>query len=83
MQFCLYLDLTACIPDIFSSFLMTPLLTLSSLVHPLTLLRKHISAASRPVISSFVVTHVSLPLSSVGLATNFIEFYWLSVGGFL
>jgi hypothetical protein len=40
-----------CIPDIFSSFLMTSLHILSSLVYPLTLLRKRISAASRQVIT--------------------------------
>ena len=50
-----------CIPEISSSFLMTSLLILSSLVYPLTLLRKRISAASRRVMSCFVVTHVSLP----------------------
>ena len=45
----LYLSLTSCIPEISSSFLMTSLLILSSLVYPLTLLRKRISAASRRV----------------------------------
>ena len=59
IQFCLCLDLTPCIPEI-SSFLMTSLLILSSLVYPLTLLRKRISAASRRVMSRFVVTHLSL-----------------------
>jgi hypothetical protein len=49
---------------------MTSLLTLSTLVFNLTLLRKRISAASRRVISRFVVTYVSLPLSSVDLATT-------------
>jgi hypothetical protein len=34
--FYLYFDLTSCIPEIFSSFLMTLLLILSSLVYPLT-----------------------------------------------
>ena len=34
---------------------------LYSLVYPVTLLRKRISAASRRVMSLFVVTHVSLP----------------------
>ena len=58
------------IPEISSSFLVTSLLILSSLVYPLTLLRKRISAASRRVTSRFVVTHVSLPYSSVGLATT-------------
>ena len=67
-QFCLYLALTSCIPEISSSFLVTSLLILSSLVYPLTLLRKRISAASRPVMSRFVVTYVSLPYGSVGLA---------------
>jgi hypothetical protein len=38
-------------------------------VYPLTFLRKRISAAPRPVMSRFVVTHVSVPYSSVGLAT--------------
>ena len=50
-------------------FLMTLLLILSSLVYPLTFLRKRVSAASRPVMSRLVVTHVSLPYSTVGLAT--------------
>ena len=66
----MYLDLTSCIPQISSSFLTTSLLTLSSLVYPLTLLRKRISAASMRVMSRFVVTHVSLPYSGVGLATT-------------
>ena len=61
IQFCLCLDLTSCIPEISSSFLITSLLILSSLVYPLTLLRKRISAASRRVIFRVVVTHVSLP----------------------
>jgi hypothetical protein len=39
-------------------------------VHPITLLRKRISAASRRVMALFVVTHVSLPYSSDGLATT-------------
>ena len=47
IQFCLYLSLTSCIPEISSSFLMTSLLILSSLVYPVTLLRRRISAASR------------------------------------
>jgi hypothetical protein len=42
---------------------------LSSLVYPLILLKRHISAASRRAISRFVVNHFSLPYSSVGLAT--------------
>jgi hypothetical protein len=70
IQFCLYMDLTSCIPEISSCFLMTSLLILSSLVYLLTLHRKLISAASRRVMSRFVVTHVSLPYSSVGLATT-------------
>ena len=70
IQFCLYLDFTPYIPEISSSFLTTSLLILSSLVHPLTLLRKRISAASRRVMSRFMVTHVSLPYSSFGLATT-------------
>jgi hypothetical protein len=57
----LCLDLTSCIPETSSSFLMTSFLTLSSLLFHLTLLRKRISAASRRVISRFVVTYVSLP----------------------
>jgi len=61
IQCCLYLDLTSCIPEISGSILMTSLRILFSLVYPLTLLRKRISAASRPAISRFVVTHVSLP----------------------
>ena len=70
IQFRLYLNLTSCTPEISSFFLMTSLLILSSLVFPVTLLRKHISAASRQVMSLFVVTHVSLPYSSGGLATT-------------
>ena len=70
IQFCLYLSLTPCIPEIPSSCLMSSLLILSSLVYPVTLLRKCISAASRPVISVCVVIHVSLPYSSDGLATT-------------
>ena len=42
-------------------FLMISLLILSILVYPVTLLRKSISAASRPIMSCFVVAHVSLP----------------------
>jgi len=42
-------------------FFMISLLILSSLVYLLTLLRKRISAASRRVMSLFVVTHVSIP----------------------
>jgi len=57
IQFCLYLALTSCVPEIFSSFLMTSLRILSSLVYPLTLLRKRISASPRRAISRFVVTH--------------------------
>ena len=63
IQFCLYVSLTSCIPAISSSFLMSSLLILSSLVYPVTLLTKRISAASRRVMSLFVVTHVSLPYS--------------------
>ena len=70
IQFCFYLSLMSFIPDISSSFLMTSLLILSSLVYPVILLRKRISAASRRVMSLFVVTHVSLPYSSDGLATT-------------
>ena len=43
---------------------------LFSLVLCTPLLRKRISAASRRVMSLFVVTHASLPYSSVGLATT-------------
>jgi hypothetical protein len=60
IQLCLCLDLTSCVPEIYSSFLITSLLILSSLLYPLTLLNKHISAASRRVMSRVVVTHVSL-----------------------
>ena len=72
-QFCLCLNLTSSIPEISSFFLMTSYF--SSLLYPLTLPRKRISAASRRVLSRFVVTHVSLPWSSVDLATtiNFIS----------
>jgi len=52
----LYLSLTSCIPESSSSFLMTSLLVLSSLVYPVTLLRKRISAASRRVVSSWLPT---------------------------
>ena len=68
--FCLYMVPTSCIPGIFSFFLVISLLILSSLVYPVTLLRQRICAASRPVMSLFVVTHVSLPYSSDGLATT-------------
>jgi hypothetical protein len=68
IEFCLYLDIMSCVPEIYSSFLMTSLLILSSLVYPSTLLRKRISVASKRVMSRFVVTHVSLPYSCVGLA---------------
>ena len=61
IRFCLYLSLTSYIPEISSSFLMTSLLILSSLVHPVTLLRKRISATSRQVMSLFVAIHVLLP----------------------
>jgi hypothetical protein len=50
------LDLTSYTPEIFSSFLMISLI-FSSLVYPLTHLRKCISAASRRVMSRFVATH--------------------------
>ena len=56
IQFCLYLAVTSCIPEISRSFLMTSFLILSSLVYPLILLRKRISAAPRRVTSRFVVT---------------------------
>ena len=54
----------------FTRKVLRSLLILSSLVYPVTLLRKRISAASRRVISLFVVAHVSLPYSSDGLATT-------------
>jgi hypothetical protein len=79
IQFCLCLVLTSCIPETSSSFLIISLHILSSLVYPLTFLRKRISAASRQVMSRFVVTHVSLPYSSVGLATALYNFTWVSV----
>jgi hypothetical protein len=63
IQFCLHLSLTSCIPEISTSCLMSSFLILSSLVYPVTLLRKRISAASRRVMSLFVVTHVLLPQS--------------------
>ena len=59
-NFFLYLVLTSCIPAISSSLLMFSLLILSSLVYPLTFLRKQTSTASRRVKSRFVVIHVSL-----------------------
>jgi hypothetical protein len=52
---------------------MTSLLILSSLVYPVTLLRKHISAATRPVMFLFVVTHVSLTYGSDGLAITLLR----------
>ena len=70
IHFCLYLSLTSCVPEISSYCLMSSLLILSSLLYPVTLLRKRISAASRRVMSLCVVTHVSLPYSSDGLATT-------------
>ena len=57
----LCLDLTSCIPEISSYFLITSLLVLFSRVYPLTFLRKRISAASTRILSCVVVTHVSLP----------------------
>jgi hypothetical protein len=48
-------------------------------VYSLTLLRKRISAASRRVMSRVVVTQVSLPYSSVDLATTLSNFIWVSV----
>ena len=54
IQFCLYLSLTSCIPEISSSFLMTSLLILSSLVYPVTLLKKCISTASNYIKFEFV-----------------------------
>ena len=69
-QVLLCLGLTSCIPEISISFVITSLLSLSSLVYPLTLLRKRISAASRRVMSRVMVTNFSLPQSSVGLATT-------------
>ena len=83
IQFSLYLSLTSCIPEISSSFLMNSLLILSSLVYPVTLLRKRLSAASRPVMSLFVVTHVSLPYTSDDLATNLKKFHLGICTGFL
>ena len=58
---------------------MASLLILSSLVYPLTLHRKLISAASRPVMSRVAVTHVSLPERIVVLATILQNFIWVSV----
>jgi hypothetical protein len=58
---------------------MTSLHILSSLVYLLTLLTKHISAASRPVMSRFAVTHVSLPHSTVGVAPSFMEDHLSSI----
>jgi hypothetical protein len=55
IQFCLYLDLTSCIAEIFSYFLMTSLRILSGLVYPLTLLRNSISAASRRDIGGSII----------------------------
>ena len=79
IQFCLCLDLTSCIPEIYSSFVITSLLILSSLVYPVTFLRKRISAASRQVMPRVMVTRIPLPYSSVGLATTLYNFIWLSV----
>jgi len=66
----------------FFSYNFASLLILSSLVYPLTLLRKRISAASRRVMPRVAVTHVSLPYSSVGLATTLQNFIWVSLRGF-
>ena len=79
IQFCLYSSLMSCIPEISSYLLMISLLILSNLAYPVTLHRKRISAASRPVLSPFVVTHVSLPYISDGLATSIKNFIWVSV----
>ena len=64
IEFCLYLSLTSCIPEISRSFLMTSLLILSSLVYPITLLRKRISAASRRVMSVLIniLSRIFLPV---------------------
>ena len=76
IQFCLYLDLTFCIPAISSSFLMTSLLILSSLVYPLTLLRKRISAASRRVTSRFVIIQTSCRI--LNHTSTHLSSYWLN-----
>jgi hypothetical protein len=60
IQFCLCLDLTSYIPDSSSPFLISLLLVLSSLVYPITVLRKRISAAYRRVMSRVVVTHFKI-----------------------
>ena len=53
IQFCLYLALTSCIPEICSSFLLTSLLVLSSLVYPLTLLK---SASLQLLVQSSLIS---------------------------
>ena len=58
---------------------MSSLLILSSVVYPVILLGKRVSTASRRVMSLRVVTHVSLPYSSDGLATTLYNFIWVSV----
>ena len=65
---------------VFESHVCIPLISRSSLhilyslVHPVTLHRKHISAPARQDISLFVVTHVLLPYSSNGLVTTLEDF---------
>jgi hypothetical protein len=54
IQFCLYLALTSCIPEISGAFLTTSLLISSSLVYPLTHLTKRTPAASRRGLVIFI-----------------------------
>ena len=53
---------------------MTSLLILSSLVYPVTLLRKRISAASRRVMSLYVATHIKTFLlrKATGVGLQFV-----------
>jgi hypothetical protein len=65
IQCCLCSDHTSCIQEISSSFLITSLLILSSLVYPLTLLRKHISLLMSILFSlGGLPTHPQNPHSS-------------------
>ena len=70
IHLCLCLDLTSCVPEISSPFLMTSILILSSLLYHLIFIRKRKCAASRRVMSRFVFTQVWLPLNSFDLATT-------------
>jgi hypothetical protein len=61
-SFVLCLVLTSYIPEIISYFLMTSLLILSSLVYPLTVLRKRICAASRRLMSRLLPHFINIKI---------------------